>query len=80
MEPKSSLPYSQAPATSPHPDPTPSSPHNPFPLPQDPFYYYNPIYVFASPVVSYNRVSPPKACAHLYLPPYVPHAQPITFV
>ena len=35
MEPESSLPYSQAPATCPYPEPTPSSPHNPFPLPQD---------------------------------------------
>ena len=30
MEPQSSLPYSQAPATCPYPEPTPSSPHNPF--------------------------------------------------
>ena len=36
MEPESSLPYSQAPATYPYPELTPSSPHNPFPLPQDP--------------------------------------------
>ena len=28
MEPESSLPYSQAPATCPYPEPTPSSPHN----------------------------------------------------
>ena len=35
-EPESSLPYSQAPATCPYPEPTPSSPHNPFPLPEDP--------------------------------------------
>ena len=27
---------SQAPATCPYPEPTPSSPHNPFPLPEDP--------------------------------------------
>jgi hypothetical protein len=32
MEPQSSLPYSQAPVTCPYPEPTPSSPHNPFPL------------------------------------------------
>ena len=31
MEPQSSLPYSQAPATCPYPESTPSSPHNPFP-------------------------------------------------
>ena len=32
MVPQSSLPYSQAPATCPYLEPTPSSPHNPFPL------------------------------------------------
>ena len=32
MEPESSLPYSQAHATRPYPEPTQSSPHNPFPL------------------------------------------------
>ena len=37
MEPESSLPYSQAPATCPYPEPTLSSPHNPFPLSEDPF-------------------------------------------
>ena len=26
----------KAPATCPYPEPTPSSPHNPFPLPEDP--------------------------------------------
>ena len=36
MEPESSLPYSQASAIYPYPQPTPSSPHNPFPLPEDP--------------------------------------------
>ena len=34
--PKVNLPHSQAPATCPYPEPTPSSPHNPFPLPEDP--------------------------------------------
>ena len=38
MEPEGSLPYSQAPVTLSYPEPTPSSPHNPFPLPQDPSY------------------------------------------
>jgi hypothetical protein len=33
MEPESSLPHSQVPATCPYPEPTPSSPHNPLPLP-----------------------------------------------
>ena len=63
MEPESLLPYSQAPATCPYPEPTPSSPHNPFPLPQDPPQYYPPIYVLVSPMVSFPQVSPPKACA-----------------
>ena len=36
MEPESSLPYSQAPANCPYPEQTPSSPHNPSPLPEDP--------------------------------------------
>ena len=41
MEREGSLPYSQAPATCPYPEPTPSSPHNPFPLPQDPLWRSN---------------------------------------
>jgi len=36
MEPESSLPYSQVPATSPYPEPTPSSLDNPLPIPEDP--------------------------------------------
>ena len=36
LEPECSSPYSQVPATCPYPEPTPSSPHNPLPLPQDP--------------------------------------------
>jgi hypothetical protein len=36
MEPESSLPYSQVPATCPYPEPTQSSPHNPFQLPENP--------------------------------------------
>jgi hypothetical protein len=32
MEPEGSLPYSQVPVTCPYPEPTPSSPHNPFQL------------------------------------------------
>jgi len=31
-----SSPYSQVPAICPYPEPTPSSPHNPLPLPEDP--------------------------------------------
>jgi hypothetical protein len=36
MEPESSLPYSQVPATCPYPEPAPSIPHNPLQLPEDP--------------------------------------------
>jgi len=36
MEPESSLPSSQVPVTSSYPETTPSSPHNPLPLPEDP--------------------------------------------
>ena len=35
-EPESSSPYSQVPAKRPYPEPTPSSPHNPLTLPEDP--------------------------------------------
>ena len=36
LEPEGSSPYPQAPATCPYPEPTPSSPHNSLPLPEDP--------------------------------------------
>ena len=36
MEPENSSPYSQTPATCPYHEPTRSSPHNPFQLPEDP--------------------------------------------
>ena len=36
LEPEGSSPYLQAPATCPYPEPTPSSPHNPLTLPEDP--------------------------------------------
>src|SRR5215475_15326252 len=36
MEPESSLPYSQVPATRPYPEPTPSSPHVSLQLPEGP--------------------------------------------
>ena len=51
MEPESSLPYSQVPATCPYPEPTTSSPHNPLPLPEDPFIIGLPI------IISNTRVS-----------------------
>jgi len=36
LEPEGSSPYSQVPVTCPYPKPTPSSPHNPHPRPEDP--------------------------------------------
>ena len=36
LEPEGSSPYPQAPAACPYPEPTPSSPHNSLPLPEDP--------------------------------------------
>ena len=45
LEPESSSPYSQVPATFPYPEPTPSSPHIPLPLPED---HLNIILPFAS--------------------------------
>jgi hypothetical protein len=36
MEPESSLPYLQVPATCPYPERAPPSPHNPLPHPEDP--------------------------------------------
>ena len=39
MESESSSPYLQAPATCLYPEQIPSSPHNPFPLPEDPSLY-----------------------------------------
>jgi hypothetical protein len=31
-------------------------------------------------MVSFPQASPPTPCAHLSLPPYAPHALPISFV
>ena len=36
MEPESPSPYPQVLATCPYPEPTPSSPHDPLQLPEDP--------------------------------------------
>ena len=52
MEPEGSLPHSQVPATCPYPVPARSSPHPHILLPDDPYYYYHPIYVCVSQVVS----------------------------
>jgi hypothetical protein len=41
MELKSSSPYPQVPAICLYPEPTPSSPHDPLQLPEDPYIYYS---------------------------------------
>jgi hypothetical protein len=58
MEHKGSLPHSQKPATWLYPEPAQFSPYPHIPLPEDPPYYYAPIYVGVSPVVSLPKVSP----------------------
>ena len=65
LEPEGSSRYPQAPATCLYSEPTPSSPYNSLPRPQDPSYYYPPIYVWVSPLVSFPQVSQPEPCAHL---------------
>ena len=57
MEPESSSPYPQVPATRPYPEPTPSSPHDPLQLPEDPSEYYPPTYVLVSPMTSFPQAS-----------------------
>jgi hypothetical protein len=79
MEPESSLPHSQAPATCPYPEPAQSSPNTPIPSPEWSVLILSPIYAWVSPVVSFPQVSPPKPWTHLSSPPYVLHAPPISF-
>ena len=68
MEPKGSLPHSQASATCPCPGPAKSNPHTHNPPPEDP-----------SPVVSFPPGSPPRRYTPPSPHPYAPHAQPISF-
>ena len=49
------------------------------PVPTTPSHFLKTHHVLVSPVVSFPQVSPPKPCAHLSLPPYVPHAPPISY-
>ena len=60
METEGSLPHSQVPATCPYSEPASSSPYPYIPLPEDPSYYYPPIYVWVFQVVCFPQVSPPK--------------------
>jgi len=74
MEPEGTLPHSQVPATCPYPEPARSSPYLHTPLPEDPSYYYSPIYTWISHVVSFPQVSPPKPCIHLSFPSHALHS------
>ena len=79
MEPEGSLPHSQVPATCPHPEPDRSCPFPHTPLPEDPSWYYPPIYAWVFQVVSFPQVSPPKPYIHLCSPhtcylPRPPHS------
>jgi hypothetical protein len=80
MELESSSPYPQVSAICSYPEPNPSSPHKPFQLPEDPSYYYHPVYVLVSLLASFPQAFPPTPCTHLYPPPYAPHTLPVSFV
>jgi len=71
MEPEGSLRRLQVAATCPYSEPgqaRPNLPPSPIPFPEDPSYYYPPIYAWVFQVVSFSQVSPPKACMHLSSP------------
>ena len=80
MEPEGSLPDSQVPATCPYSEPVWSSPHPHIPLPEDPSYYYPPIYALVSQVASFPWVSPPKPCIRFSSLLYALHVPPIDFI
>jgi len=79
MEPEGLLPHSQVPATCPCPEPDQSSRYSHVQLPEDPFYYYPPIYTWVSQVVSFPQVSPPIPCTCPYSPQYMLNVPPISF-
>jgi len=63
----------------PYLEPAQSSPYSHIPLPQNPSYYYHPIYAWVYQVVSFLQITPPKPCTRLSSPLYALHAQPISF-
>jgi len=67
MEPESSLPYLQMPATCPYLEPNPSSPHNPLPLPEDPWLQL---------IHSRNEYFKLHVCHHSCVTQYVTTKQP----
>jgi len=66
MEPESSLPHSQVPATCPYPEPARSSPYPHIPLSENPSQYYPPIYPWVFQMVSFSQVSSPKPCINIF--------------
>ena len=69
MEPESSLPYSQVPATCPYSEPARSSPYPHILLPEDPSEYYPPIYAWVSQVFSFPSGFRTKTlCTPLHAP------------
>ena len=48
-------------------------------FPEDPSYFYPPIYAWVSQVVSFPQALPPKPCICLSSPPYLLRALPISF-
>ena len=68
MEPESSSPQSQQPATCLYSEQARSSPCPNMPIPEYPSQYYPPFYDLVFPVVSFSHVSPPKPCARLSFP------------
>ena len=49
------------------------------PLPEDPSWYYSPIYAWVFQVDSFPQISPPEPCIHLSSHPCMLHASPISF-
>ena len=69
MEPKGSLPHLQVPANCPYPKPARSSLYPHIRLPEDPFYYYPPIYAWVFHVGSFPEVPSTKTLHEPLLSP-----------
>ena len=73
MEPESSLPQSQMPANCFYSEQARSSPYPHFPLPENLSFYYSPIYISVSQVVSFTQDFPPNSCICLAFLLHAPH-------